>query len=260
VLSIARVLLILEDEWEAMLLSKSLRDGGYETAVETSAQGGFDKAKSWSPDCILCSMSLPDLDGTWVARKVRSDSSVLAVTPFLLLASADEHEARLQAHRVGADVYLEKPIRQDEILAQVSALVTMAKRLSVRRSASSAPPNSASPVSSQEAPAFIGDLNQVSIGTVLTLLELERRTGRLKVRAGKSEHRRTATFEITDGHLVLATLETVSAPLLTVMREVLRWKEGRVSFRALRTPPKGKKEPIGAILLEAARLEDESHR
>jgi two-component system OmpR family response regulator len=124
-----RVLIIEADEWESALLATFLGDAGYEVHVAAEAREGFDKVRELMPDCILCDVSLPDIDGFWVARRVRTESSRVATTPFLFLTEADDVEARLQGLHVGADLYLTKPLRNDEVVAQVGALIDMANRL-----------------------------------------------------------------------------------------------------------------------------------
>src|SRR5262249_11537824 len=73
-----RVLIIEADEWLAVLLRKFLVDAGFEVEVANAARQGFDKARELTPDCILCDVNLPDIDGFWVARRVRTEPSVVA--------------------------------------------------------------------------------------------------------------------------------------------------------------------------------------
>ena len=169
-----RVLIIEQEEWEAALLTKFLSEAGYEVHVAGEARSGFDKVRELQPDCILCSVNLPDIDGFWVARRVRTEPTKVATTPFLFLTEADDAESRLQGLNVGADLYLTKPFRNEEVVAQVGALIDMANRLRRQREAFS----SDGPASSVAGAAFTGDVAQMSVATVLTLLELERRSGR----------------------------------------------------------------------------------
>jgi DNA-binding response OmpR family regulator len=194
-----RVLIIEAEEWEATLLSKFLSEAGYEVHVAGEARAGFDKVRELQPDCILCSVNLPDIDGFWVARRVRTEPTKVATTPFLFLTEADDAESRLQGLTVGADLYLTKPFRNDEVVAQVSALIDMANRLRKQRESFT----SDGPASSVSGAAFFGDIAQMSVATVLTLLELERRSGRLKVRG---EAGKVALLELTEGKLAAGTL------------------------------------------------------
>ncbi|HEY6077967.1 MAG TPA: response regulator [Polyangiaceae bacterium] len=252
-----RVLIIEQEEWEAALLTKFLSEAGYEVHVAGEARAGFDKVRELQPDCILCSVSLPDIDGFWVARRVRTEPSRVATTPFLFLTEADDAESRLQGLNVGADLYLTKPFHNEEVVAQVSALIDMANRLRKQRESFS----SDGPASSVGGAAFVGDIAQMSVATVLTLLELERRSGRLKVRGGDGN--RVALLELTDGKFAAGMLDDKPWNPTELLREVLRWKKGSFTFRGSQgggASDSGEQQKIGGLLLEAMRLEDESQR
>jgi DNA-binding response OmpR family regulator len=249
-----RLLIIEADEWEAALLGKFLTDAGYTVDFATGAREGFDKIRELKPDCILCDVNLPDIDGFWVARRVRTETSVVATTPFLLLTAADDTESRLQGLHVGADLYLSRPFRNDEVVAQVGAVLEMANRLKTQRAllTSEGPPSS-------RGSALRGDVALISLSTVLTLLELERRTGHLKVTA---EDSRVARIELAEGTLISASMNTEAWEPTELLREVLRWKKGKFAFKADLVQPKPElnRQSVGGLLLEAMRLEDESSR
>jgi two-component system, OmpR family, response regulator len=249
-----RVLIIEQEEWEATLLSRFLGEAGFEVHVAGEARAGFDKVRELQPDCILCGVNLPDIDGFWVARRVRTEPSRVATTPFLFLTEADDTESRLQGLNVGADLYLTKPFRNDEVVAQVSALIDMANRLRQQRDSFS----SEGPPSSIIGAAFTGDIAQMSVATVLTLLELERRSGKLKVRGEGG----VALLDLTEGKFAAGSLDDKPWSSTELLREVLRWKKGSFSFRGSQgtVTDSGEQQKIGGLLLEAMRLEDESRR
>jgi DNA-binding response OmpR family regulator len=243
------VLVIEDDEWVARLLSGAIQDAGYDAVVSATAQAGLATARADHPDCILCDIDLPDHDGYWVARSVRAENSRVALTPFLFLSGFDDQEARLEGFSVGADVYMTKPFRVDEVVAQIDALVQMADRLRRRH-------NSSIQVAT-EASAIEGDLDQMSIVTVLTVLEMERRTGVVEV----IHQKRSATIQIASGCAIEGMIAGARVDPLAALRAMIGWKTGRFSFTpsAERSPPTSHKS-IGAFVLEAVRLEDESVR
>jgi len=248
------VLIIEADEWLAALLGKFLADAGYVVDFANGAKQGFDKVRELTPDCILCDVNLPDIDGFWVARRVRTEPSAVATTPFLFLTEADDTESRLQGLHVGADLYLTKPLRNDEVVAQVGALIEMANRLRKQREAFS----SDGPASHRGS-AFQGDIAQLSLATVLTLLELERRSGRLKV-AGSDG--RKGEIELGDGKFVGALVDGATGAATDLLRELLRWKQGSFAFKPdpSQVAPDPTRQSLTGLLLEATRLEDESDR
>jgi DNA-binding response OmpR family regulator len=250
-----RILIIEQDEWESTLLAKFLGEAGYEVHIATEARAGFDKVRQLQPDCILCDVNLPDIDGFWVARRVRTEATQVATAPFLFFTDAGDTESRLQGLNVGADIYLTRPFHDEEVVAQVGALIEMAKRLRTQGDSFS----NDGPVSSTAGnAAFQGDIAQMSVATVLTLLDLERRTGHLKVR---SEAGKVGVLELNEGALAGASLDSKPHDPTQLLREILRWKKGSFSFRgAVVSPPTGARQTIGQLLIEAMRQEDESRR
>jgi two-component system, OmpR family, response regulator len=245
------VLVIEDDEWVSRLLASAIRGADYEVVVCATAKIGLETACSIQPDCIICDVDLPDSDGYWVARNVRTQPSRVSVTPFLFLSGLDDQESRLAGFHVGADVYMTKPFRVDEVVAQVAALVTMATRLRQRRDSLISIP------AAPNASAIEGDLSQMSIATVLTILEMERRTGIFEVVSKK----RRATLDIVAGYIIHGVVGGTKVSALAAMRTMLGWNVGRFSFTptAPRDAPPTQKS-IGAFLIEAMRLEDESAR
>ena len=245
------VLVIEDDGWVSSLLSTAIREAGYDVIVCSGAQEGLDRACSDQPDCIICDVDLPDHDGYWVARNVRTHASRVSVTPFLFLSGLDDEKSRLEGFHVGADVYMTKPFRVDEVVAQIGALVQMAARLRVRRD------SMISVAPDPEGNAIEGDLGQMSIATVLTVLEMERRTGVFEVVSKK----RRAQLDMARGGVIDGMVGGTKVTALTALRTMLKWTVGRFSFRptAQREAPQSNKS-LGAFLIEALRLEDEAAR
>src|SRR5439155_25596589 len=151
--------------------------------------------------------------------------SRVSVTPFLFLSGFDDQDSRLEGFHVGADVYMTKPFRVDEVVAQVGALVTMASRLRQRRDSLLGVPDSVQ-AGAGLGSAIEGDLSQMSIATVLTVLEMERRSGSFEVTSKK----RRAALEIAQGIVLDGTVGGTKVSALTAMRTMLGWQVGRFSF------------------------------
>ncbi|WP_437588107.1 response regulator [Sorangium sp. So ce1000] len=245
------VVLVIEDEEDvADLLATAIHDAGYEVIFCATAEAGLTTACTLEPECIVCDIGLPDHDGYWVARNVRTQPSRVSVTPFLFLSALDDQEARLEGFHVGADVYMTKPFRVSEVVAQIGALVQMASRLRLRRDSLMSIPTSV------DQTAIEGDLSQMSIATVLTVLEMERRSGLFEVNSKK----RRAQLDIAGGCIVDGTVGGARVSALAALRTMLGWKVGRFAFVPGDRPLPPDRTSIAAYLLEATRLEDESTR
>lgn len=243
-----RILVIDGDEWLGRLLSRVLQEKGFATDFCEDAQSGFQKACDTVPDGIVCSVVLPDIDGFWVARRIRTEIGAVAKTPLVLLGDLADKEARIQGLHVGADVILERPVSNEEIVAQVEALVAMARRF--RRE-----PSDSEHSTPSLAAAFRGDLSNFPLASVLMMLEMERRTGSLEVVSGSGKR---AMLVLSTGLFATTEIGGEARPALEVLREVLSWRTGRFAFRPSDAgslpPPRGS---VGALVLEAMRLEDE---
>ncbi|HWL89039.1 MAG TPA: response regulator [Polyangiaceae bacterium] len=255
-MDVGRILLIHGDARKARQLAAGLHRHGHQIEVRQSARSGFEKACTWLPDCIVCHMVLEDIDGFWVARRIRTEASEVARTPFLFLTSHDERDSLLQGLNVGADASLCEPFTEEELAAQVSALIEMARRLHQRRDSFI---DGALPDSSVGS-AFRGDLAHMSLATVLMILEMERRTGVVTV---VTVGGRKATLSVADSGFVGSALDDTERDPTDVLREVIHWKRGRFWFRPSEKPEGDSNSvvirgSIGAMLLDAMRLGDEA--
>lgn len=101
-----------------------------------------------------------------------------------------------------------------------------------------------------------GYLSEVSLSTVLAMLEIERHSGRLKV---ATEDGMLASFELSEGSVVSSRLSENDADPLQTLRAALCWKRGRFWFRQQAAEPASfAPRSIGSLLLEATRQNDES--
>jgi hypothetical protein len=106
--------------------------------------------------------------------------------------------------------------------------------------------------------ALQGDVSQISIPTLLSMLEMERRTGTVRVRGPNNA---TAEIEVEDGAVALTCLDSRESPALGVFREVVTWTTGKYAFESAdKREPARAKLPTSMLLLEAMRLNDEAQR
>ncbi|MCS6898925.1 MAG: DUF4388 domain-containing protein [Myxococcales bacterium] len=257
----SRVVLATGDEWIANLIGAVLRDAGLEVILASSAEEALTTLQSTRVDAILADAALPD-DATWLVTQLRQSPGSSAIVPFLLLAHTEDSFSRMEALRAGADVCLTKPFRADELCLQLLAILAMHQRLSssfrssgvisTRNVTLRTPPPPASPTA-----GLSGDLAVVSLATVLSLLELERRSGTMVVRGPKH----VATLSMREGTAAKATLAGTPTSIIAVLRRMLRWKTGQFEFSPDEVNPASvppNQHSIGALLIEAARLDDET--
>jgi DNA-binding response OmpR family regulator len=135
---------VVEDDEEIRgLLELTLQQAGF--TVHTAATGvqGVALAKSASPVVTTVDVSLPDIDGFEVVRRLRTFSDTLVI---MVTARGDEPDT-LMGLESGADEYVTKPFRPRELRARVDALL---RRVS---SAGAPQPAPASPAEPDPEPA-----------------------------------------------------------------------------------------------------------
>jgi hypothetical protein len=143
----------------------------------------------------------------------------------------------------------------DELAERVERRTTDARRLS-RNAPDDAPELwDVAPFSTS---SMRGNLAEVSLPTILGMLELERQSGVLKVCADDGA---IVSATLCDGALVGARVRELDIEPVDAIREALRFKRGHFWFRQLGVevamgPPKS----VGSVLLEASRQNDEALR
>ncbi len=229
-------------------LVRALEQKGHSVDHCAEAIPGFRKACEVVPDCIVVAPELPDIDGVWVARKVRTEPGPIARVPILFVGTLSDDGIRAQALGVGADAFLARPVADAEIVAQVGALVAMARRYDRGEEM---------PVSLSAAAALRGDLAAFPIASVLMMFELERRSGLVEVVSSTGTR---ARLTVSTGLFASTEINGAQRPALQVLREVIAWRAGRFSFqpRESETLP-APRASIGALVLEAVRIEDEAN-
>jgi DNA-binding response OmpR family regulator len=97
-----RVLIIEDEAALTNILSEQLTASGYEVLKSSDGKMGYDLAVNRMPHLILLDVSLPEMSGIDVLRKLRADSSTKGIEVVLLTNSADStHLAEalmLEAH------------------------------------------------------------------------------------------------------------------------------------------------------------------
>lgn len=121
--------LVVEDEASlARVLSLELAHAGM--AVETTGRGrdAVDRVRRGGLDCVLLDVMLPDLSGIEVLRRIREASDVAVI----MVTARGQTPDIVAALDIGADDYLVKPVRIEELAARIRAVVRRRVGLSAR--------------------------------------------------------------------------------------------------------------------------------
>ena len=110
-------ILIVEDEVRiSNFVQKGLRAAGYACSVSADGAQALALALSGQFDLVLLDIGLPTLDGYEILRRIRIDNQTL---PIIMLTARDSVEDTVVSLDSGANDYLAKPYKFDELLARI---------------------------------------------------------------------------------------------------------------------------------------------
>lgn len=95
---------------------------GYELEQAASGMAAIDTARRWHPDLILLDVMMPDLNGFEVCRLLRAEPAFAAV-PIVLVTSLDASADRVRGLEAGADDFVSKPYKTEELRARIRSLL-----------------------------------------------------------------------------------------------------------------------------------------
>jgi two-component system, OmpR family, copper resistance phosphate regulon response regulator CusR len=110
-------ILIAEDEPRiASFVEKGLRANGFATAVAADGGTALAQARSGEFELMVLDIGLPGMDGFAVLRSLRADQNPI---PVIILTARDSVQDTVAGLEGGADDYMPKPFRFEELLARV---------------------------------------------------------------------------------------------------------------------------------------------
>ena len=115
-----KILVVEDDRKVAGFIEQGLREEGYAVDVAPDGEEGTMLAHVYDYDVIILDVMMPKKTGLQVASELRREGRG---TPILMLTARDATEDVVRGLDVGADDYLTKPFKFDELLARVRALV-----------------------------------------------------------------------------------------------------------------------------------------
>lgn len=113
-------ILVVEDEPDlARALRKAIQEEDMVCDVAADGEAGLFNLRSWDYDAVILDLMLPKVDGWNLLRDLRSRKS----TPVLILTARDATPDKVKGLDSGADDYLTKPFKLDELIARLKALI-----------------------------------------------------------------------------------------------------------------------------------------
>lgn len=115
-----RVLIVEDEPRIAADIRQGLEMAGYVADVVADGEAAWFGAETETYDAMVLDLGLPRLDGLGVLRRLRAAEVAL---PVLILTARDGWRERVEGIDAGADDYLAKPFRMEELVARLRAIL-----------------------------------------------------------------------------------------------------------------------------------------
>lgn len=110
-------ILVAEDESRiSRFIDKGLSANGFTVTVVADGRSAFEYATTGGFDLLVLDIGLPEMDGFEVLRKLRAEKNPI---PVIVLTARDSVQDTVAGLEGGADDYMPKPFRFEELLARV---------------------------------------------------------------------------------------------------------------------------------------------
>jgi two-component system, OmpR family, response regulator RegX3 len=113
------VLLVEDERSIAEPFANALGRSGFHTTVAATGTRAIELAATLDPDVVLLDLTLPDLDGRDVCRRIRQASDV----PIIMVTASGAVTDRVVGLELGADDYVVKPFAVGEVVARIRAVL-----------------------------------------------------------------------------------------------------------------------------------------
>ncbi len=121
------ILLVDDAPANLQVLMRILETRGYRTRPVTSGQLALELAIHSPPDLILLDITMPEMDGFTVCRRLK-ETPALREVPVIFLSAHTESDVKIRAFSEGGVDYVTKPFESNEVLARVATHLTLRAR------------------------------------------------------------------------------------------------------------------------------------
>ena len=118
----AKVMVVEDDEQALAFIAEVLALDGHEAVVVNDSAKVLKIANSTSPEVFLLDLMMPPPDGFKLCRMLRAEPR-FKHTPILIVTALDDTDSKIVAIGAGANDYLVKPFRIEDLLAKVKDLL-----------------------------------------------------------------------------------------------------------------------------------------
>jgi DNA-binding response OmpR family regulator len=121
-------ILVVDDDIHATTLFKTILTAkGFEAFIVNDSAFAVQTANTTNPDLIILDLMMPEPNGFEVCRMLRADPKY-SRTPIVIFTAMGDNESKSQALDAGADEFLTKPFRVEDLMQRIQALIDKARQ------------------------------------------------------------------------------------------------------------------------------------
>jgi len=126
-----KILAVDDQPDQLQLVDELLSEAGFVVGTAADGQEALETVQHFRPDLILVDASMPKMNGFTLCEVLRKNTATAAI-PIIMLTALRSHFGQLNALAHGADVYLAKPFKADELVAKIAELLSRSRHAAAR--------------------------------------------------------------------------------------------------------------------------------
>ena len=123
----ALILIVDDSKTTRNAVRKVLKHEGHETLEAANGEEGLELAAAHGPDCIVLDLIMPRMDGFEVLKALHKKGSNI---PVIVLSADIQEIVREDCLKLGADAFINKPLKGDELLGTIDNVLGLKKETS----------------------------------------------------------------------------------------------------------------------------------
>ncbi len=120
----AKILVVEDDQDLNRIITKSLRDRGYDVTSAVDGLDALEKTEGVKFDMILTDIMMPKMDGFELAESIRAVDREI---PIVFMTAKDDKPSKMLGYSIGVDDYIVKPFDIDILIMKIGAILRRAK-------------------------------------------------------------------------------------------------------------------------------------
>lgn len=104
-----------------------MKNSGYNVIQAGDGREGLESARASAPDLIILDIMLPVMNGVEMLKVLKADPDLKSI-PVIILTAQSSEPAVVEGFRLGADDYITKPFKTQELVARIGAVLSRYKK------------------------------------------------------------------------------------------------------------------------------------